>query len=92
MVGTREADSCRYLACERYPPISCHVLSLAYIPFLSSSHPPSFLQALSVGIFPYVLKLLQTSAVELRQVLVFIWAKILPLDKVGSRLKVVTRQ
>jgi regulator-associated protein of mTOR len=38
-------------------------------------------QALSVGIFPYVLKLLQSPAVELRQVLVFIWAKILALDK-----------
>ncbi|CAI5499267.1 unnamed protein product, partial [Closterium sp. Naga37s-1] len=37
--------------------------------------------ALSVGIFPYVLKLLQTSAVELRQILVFIWTKILALDK-----------
>lgn len=37
--------------------------------------------ALSVGIFPYVLKLLQTTAAELRQVLVFIWTKILALDK-----------
>lgn len=37
--------------------------------------------ALSVGIFPYVLKLLQSPAVELRQILVFIWAKILALDK-----------
>jgi len=37
--------------------------------------------ALSVGIFPYVLKLLQSPASELRQVLVFIWAKILVLDK-----------
>jgi regulator-associated protein of mTOR len=38
-------------------------------------------QALSVGIFPYVLKLLQSPAVELREILVFIWAKILALDK-----------
>eukprot|EP00899_Mesostigma_viride_P008691 jgi/Mesvir1/17823/Mv12917-RA.2 len=37
--------------------------------------------ALSVGIFPYVLKLLQTTAAELRQILVFIWTKILVLDK-----------
>jgi len=37
--------------------------------------------ALSVGIFPYVLKLLQSPAPELRAVLVFIWAKILALDK-----------
>lgn len=40
------------------------------------------LQALSVGIFPYVLKLLQTTTPELRQILVFIWTKILALDKV----------
>lgn len=38
-------------------------------------------QALSVGIFPYVLKLLQTTVIELRQILVFIWTKILALDK-----------
>jgi len=37
--------------------------------------------ALSVGIFPYVLKLLQSPAKDLREVLVFIWAKILELDK-----------
>ncbi|KAK9289676.1 hypothetical protein L1049_007834 [Liquidambar formosana] len=37
--------------------------------------------ALSVGIFPYVLKLLQTLTPELRQILVFIWTKILALDK-----------
>nr|CCA15283.1 predicted protein putative [Albugo laibachii Nc14] len=36
--------------------------------------------ALSVGIFPYVLKLLQSPAGELRQMLVCIWAKILALD------------
>lgn len=36
--------------------------------------------ALGVGIFPYVLKLLQSSAKELRPVLVFIWAKILAVD------------
>lgn len=38
--------------------------------------------ALSVGIFPYVLKLLQSSAKELRPLLVFIWAKILAVDQV----------
>ncbi|GBG59764.1 hypothetical protein CBR_g54867 [Chara braunii] len=37
--------------------------------------------ALSVGIFPYVLKLLQTSAPDLRELLVFIWTKILAWDK-----------
>jgi regulatory associated protein of mTOR len=39
--------------------------------------------ALSVGIFPYVLKLLQSSAKELRPLLVFIWAKILAVDRVS---------
>lgn len=38
-------------------------------------------QALSVGIFPYVLKLLSSPGPELRKVLVFIWAKILVLDR-----------
>ncbi|MCD7453048.1 Regulatory-associated protein of TOR 1 [Datura stramonium] len=37
--------------------------------------------ALSVGIFPYVLKLLRTTTPELGQILVFIWAKILAFDK-----------
>ncbi|XP_044758345.1 regulatory-associated protein of mTOR isoform X2 [Coccinella septempunctata] len=36
--------------------------------------------ALSVGIFPYVLKLLQSSALELRPPLVYIWSKILAVD------------
>jgi len=40
--------------------------------------------ALSVGIFPYVLKLLQSPAKELRHLLVFIWAKILAVDHVSS--------
>ncbi|KAG2387137.1 hypothetical protein C9374_002172 [Naegleria lovaniensis] len=37
--------------------------------------------ALSVGIFPYVLKLLQSNSLELRRILVFIWTKILALDR-----------
>ena len=37
--------------------------------------------ALSVGIFPYVLKLLQTTATDLRETLIFIWTKILALDR-----------
>ena len=41
-------------------------------------------QALSVGIFPYVLKLLQSSAREIRPLLVFIWAKILAVDSVSD--------
>lgn len=40
--------------------------------------------ALNVGIFPYVLRLLQSPAVELRPYLVFIWAKILAVDYVRS--------
>lgn len=43
----------------------------------------SCFQALSVGIFPYVLKLLQSNARELRPLLVFIWAKILSVDSVS---------
>lgn len=37
-------------------------------------------QALGVGIFPYVLKLLQTTSADLRSTLVFIWCKVLALD------------
>lgn len=37
--------------------------------------------ALSVGIFPYVLKLLSSPALELKEALVFIWTKILTVDK-----------
>ena len=38
--------------------------------------------ALSVGIFPYVLKLLGSKLRELQPILVFIWAKILAVDTV----------
>jgi regulator-associated protein of mTOR len=37
-------------------------------------------EALHVGIFPYVLKLLQSPAPELKPVLVFIWTRILAVD------------
>lgn len=37
--------------------------------------------ALAVGIFPYVVKLLSSISPELKQILVFIWVKILALDK-----------
>lgn len=36
--------------------------------------------ACAVGIFPYVLKLLQTTAPDLRATLVFIWAKVMAWD------------
>lgn len=37
--------------------------------------------SLSIGIFPYVQKLLQSPAVELKPVLIFIWARILAVDR-----------
>lgn len=37
--------------------------------------------ALSIGIFPYVLKLLQSQAMELKAPMVFIWARILAVDQ-----------
>lgn len=37
-------------------------------------------QALAVGIFPYILKLLQSPAPELKLILVFIWARIIAVD------------
>jgi regulator-associated protein of mTOR len=37
-------------------------------------------QALSVGILPYIWKLLQSPAAELREVLVFIWTKVMAFD------------
>ncbi|KAK3644912.1 Target of rapamycin complex 1 subunit kog1 [Elasticomyces elasticus] len=37
--------------------------------------------ALSIGIFPYVLKLLQSQAVELKPPMIFIWARILAVDQ-----------
>lgn len=36
--------------------------------------------ALSIGIFPYVVKLLQSAAPELKPVMVFIWARIMAVD------------
>lgn len=45
-----------------------------------------------MGIFPYVLKLLQSSARELRPLLVFIWAKILAVDSVSSLRPALWRQ
>jgi regulator-associated protein of mTOR len=37
--------------------------------------------ALSIGIFPYVLKLLQSAAPELKPVMIFIWTRILAVDQ-----------
>ena len=37
--------------------------------------------ALSIGIFPYVLKLLQSPAVDLKPVLIYIWARTLAVDR-----------
>lgn len=38
-------------------------------------------QALEIGIFPYVQRLLQSPAMELRPVLIFIWSRILAVDR-----------
>jgi regulator-associated protein of mTOR len=40
-----------------------------------------FMQALAVGIFPYMLKLLENESTDLRQILVFIWAKLIAVDQ-----------
>lgn len=40
---------------------------------------------LNVGIFPYMLKLLQASAPDLRASMVYIWAKIIAVDPVRTR-------
>lgn len=57
--------------------------SFAFMGLIEGDDPNCLcVQALSVGIFPYVLKLLQSSARELRPLLVFIWAKILAVDSV----------
>ena len=36
--------------------------------------------ALTIGIFPYVLKLLQSPALELKPIMIFIWARIVAVD------------
>ncbi|KAI9778848.1 MAG: hypothetical protein M1816_003890 [Peltula sp. TS41687] len=43
--------------------------------------PWAVMTALSIGIFTYVLRLLQSAANELRPVLVFIWARLLAVDQ-----------
>lgn len=45
--------------------------------------------ALSIGIFPYVLKLLQSPAPELKPVLVFIWARIMAVDSSSVQAELV---
>ena len=40
-----------------------------------------WLQALTVGIFPYVIKLLQSPDPNLRHILVLVWARIMALDR-----------
>jgi regulator-associated protein of mTOR len=39
------------------------------------------LEALDIGVFPYVSRLLQSPAMELRPVLIFIWSRILAVDR-----------
>lgn len=45
--------------------------------------------ALSIGIFPYVLKLLQSPAPDLKPVLVFIWARIMAVDYKNTQQELV---
>ncbi|SCU98563.1 LAMI_0F15302g1_1 [Lachancea mirantina] len=45
--------------------------------------------SLSIGIFPYVLKLLQSPAQELRPILVFIWARIMSIDYANTQAELV---
>lgn len=45
--------------------------------------------ALSIGIFPYVLKLLQSPAPDLKPVLVFIWARIMAVDYKNTQQELI---
>ncbi|SCV02479.1 LAME_0H01464g1_1 [Lachancea meyersii CBS 8951] len=45
--------------------------------------------SLSIGIFPYVLKLLQSPAPELRPILVFIWARIMSIDYKNTQFELI---
>ncbi|SCU86549.1 LAFA_0E01530g1_1 [Lachancea sp. 'fantastica'] len=45
--------------------------------------------SLSIGIFPYVLKLLQSPAPELRPILVFIWARIMSIDYKNTQSELI---
>ncbi|AAS52251.2 ADR331Cp [Eremothecium gossypii ATCC 10895] len=45
--------------------------------------------SLSIGIFPYVLKLLQSPAQELKPILVFIWARIMSIDYKNTQTELV---
>jgi regulator-associated protein of mTOR len=45
--------------------------------------------ALSIGIFPYVLKLLQSPSPDLKPVLVFIWARIMAVDYKNTQQELV---
>ncbi|SCU86554.1 LANO_0C08394g1_1 [Lachancea nothofagi CBS 11611] len=45
--------------------------------------------SLSIGIFPYVLKLLQSPAPELRPILVFIWSRIMSIDYKNTQAELI---
>lgn len=45
--------------------------------------------SLSIGIFPYVLKLLQSPAPELKPILVFIWARIMSIDYKNTQTELI---
>ena len=66
-------------------PSAVHLVRICMCVLVKSHN--QLLQALSVGIFPYMLKLLQSKSRELQPVLVFIWAKILAIDSVSDVYK-----
>lgn len=45
--------------------------------------------SLSIGIFPYVLKLLQSPAPELKPILVFIWSRIMSIDYKNTQAELI---
>ncbi|AMD21193.1 HEL087Cp [Eremothecium sinecaudum] len=45
--------------------------------------------SLSIGIFPYVLKLLQSPSQELKPILVFIWARIMSIDYKNTQTELI---
>ena len=42
--------------------------------------------ALTIGIFPYVVKLLQSPALELKPIMIFIWARIIAVDQKQAQI------
>lgn len=45
--------------------------------------------SLSIGIFPYVMKLLQGPSAEMKPILVFIWARIMAIDSKNTQTELI---